>query len=245
MLKRLHRPLVAIAGLTGAVLILSASPRGATVKFFPDDPIPREPASQDASNVQPWDIDLFWDLSLNMFTRPGDPAVNVKAGNVNTIDEVPDSSWFTNRIGVHPVSVEEATRGPLAGSGPAPGQLTIIAAKEAGVAPGFTVRDTKGEMWFVSFDGKGFPEAATGAILVANKLFWALGYWQVENHPARIDPSTLVIDPAATFRPPSGNKRAMKMRDVEEVLRRAHRSPDGTYRAVAARLTIRFRKIRE
>ena len=235
MLQRLHRPLLAIAGLTGAVLILSASPRGATVKFFPDDPIPREPASQDASNVQPWDIDLFWDLSLNMFTRPGDPAVNVKAGNVNTIDEVPDSSWFTNRIGVHPVSVEEATRGPLAGSGPVSGQLTIIAAKEAGVAPGFTVRDTKGEMWFVSFDGKGFPEAATGAILVANKLFWALGYWQVENQPARLDPSTLVIDPAATFRPPSGNERAMKMRDVEEVLRRAHRSADGTYRAVAAR----------
>ena len=35
----------------------------------------------------------------------------------------------------------------------------------------------------MSFDAEGFPEAATGAILVANKIFWALGYWQVENYP--------------------------------------------------------------
>ena len=47
---------------------------------------------------QEWDIDLFIDLAINLFGRPGDSTPDVRARNVNTIDEVPDSSWFTNRI---------------------------------------------------------------------------------------------------------------------------------------------------
>ena len=34
----------------------------------------------------------------------------------------------------------------------------------------------------LSFDANGYPEAATGAILVADELFWALGYWQAESY---------------------------------------------------------------
>jgi hypothetical protein len=227
----LSTTLASIAVLT----ILAAGPRTAAPRFFGDDPLQREPETQDASKVQEWEIDLFWDLALNLFGRPGDPSPDVKARNVNTIDEVADSSWFTNRIGVHPVTVEAATRGPLAGDGPAPGRWSVIRAKEAGAAPGFTIRDSKGDTWFVSFDSKGFPEAATGAILVANKIFWTLGYWQVENHLVRIDPTTLDISPDAKFTPPSGKRRDMKMRDIEGVLDRSHRSDDGKYRAVAAR----------
>ena len=50
------------------------------------------------------------------------------------------------------------------------------------VAPGLHDGDSRGDIWFVSFDGAGYPEAATGAILVANTIFWTLGYWQVENY---------------------------------------------------------------
>ena len=71
---------------------------------------------------QEWEIDLFIDLATNLFGRPGDPAPDVRARNVNTIDEVPDSSWFTNRILAHPLSTAELVRGPLTGSGPAPGR---------------------------------------------------------------------------------------------------------------------------
>src|SRR5262245_27150986 len=99
---------------------------GAAGKFYPDDPILREPETRDASKAQPWEIDLAWDLVTNLFTRPGDPAENVRAKNINTIDEVPDSSWFTNRILAGPLSVEAVVRGPITGSGPAPGIWTII-----------------------------------------------------------------------------------------------------------------------
>ena len=218
-----------------AALALSDTPSGAAVKFYGDDPLQREPETQDAANVKEWEIDLFWDLALNMFSKPGDPAPDVKARNVNTIDEVPDSNWFTNRIGTRAVSIEEAVRGPVTGNGPAPGRWLISRAKEAGVAPGFTIQDSRGDTWFVSFDAKGFPEAATGAILVANKIFWTLGYWQVENYLVSVKPEDLGIGESAEVTPPSGKRRPMKQSDIEEVLRRSHRSPDGAYRAVAAR----------
>jgi hypothetical protein len=107
--------------------------------------------------------------------------------------------------------------------------------KEAGFAPGFTMKDAKGDGWFVSFDANGFPEAATGAILVANKIFWALGYWQVENYLVHVKPSDLVIADTAEVRTPAGKKRKMKTGDLDDVLRRAHKSPDGSYRAIAGK----------
>ena len=97
------------------------------------------------------------------------------------------------------------------------------------------MRDAKGDLWFVSFDAKGFPEAATGAILVANKIFWTLGYWQVENFLVTVRLDQLAIADSAKARPTSGVERPMRLSDIEDVLRRSHRSPDGTYRAVAAR----------
>jgi hypothetical protein len=221
-----------------ALLILAlvtASPSGNGRKFFADDPLDREPETQNAANVQEWEIDLFYDLAENLFGRPGDPAPNVRARNINTIDEVPDSSWFTNRILARPLSLDDVVRGPLTDSGPAPGTWSVVRPKQAGAAPGFSMTDAKGDLWFVSFDAKGFPEAATGAILVANKIFWALGYWQVENHLISIRPDQLVVSEAAKVTPMSGKPRRMRVDDIEDVLGRAHRSADGSYRAVAAK----------
>jgi hypothetical protein len=235
MLKQLRLIVSALSTIACVFALHASTPRGATMRFYGDDPLQREPETQDASRVQEWEIDLVWDLAENLFGNPGDSTPGVRARNVNTIDEVPDSNWFTNRILARPLSVEEAVRGPLAGGGPAPGAWSVIRPKQAGFAPGFTMHDGKGETWFVSFDANGFPEAATGAILVANKIFWALGYWQVENHLVRIRPDQLVIADTATATPPSGKPRKMKFSDLEEVLRRSHRSEDGSYRAIAAR----------
>lgn len=227
--------LAVVAGL-GLWLVAAAGSRGAAPRFYADDPLAREPETQDASTVQPWDIDLFVDLTTNLFGRPGDAALDVRAQNVNTVDEVPDSGWFTNRIGVEPLSAAQIAVGPATGAGPAPGPWTVIRPKTSGYAPGFTIRDSAGETWFVSFDAPGSPEAATGAILVANKLFWALGYHQVENHLGRITADQIRIADTAMMRLATGRRRPMMRRDVDDVLRRSHRSADGSYRAVLGRL---------
>lgn len=235
---RRHRgsPFFAGALLCGTLIAAGSSPLPAAAgRFRSDDPLPREPETQDASAAQEWDIDLFIDLATNLFGKPGTPETGVRAGNVNSIDEVPDSSWFTNRILAHPLSVDEAVRGPRAGDGPAPGPWTIVGSKDVGFAPGFTVRDSLGETWFISFDANGYPEAATGAIMVANRIFWALGYWQVDNRLARVRPEQITIGETATVAPPSGKRRPMRKSDLDDVWRRANRSPDGSYRAIAAR----------
>jgi hypothetical protein len=159
----------------------------------------------------------------------------VHAANVNTIDEVPDSSWFTNRVLARTLSSDEIARGPSAGNGPAPGPITVVAAKEVGFAPGFTATDSAGERWFVSFDANGYPEAATGAIMVANRIFWALGYWQVDNALMQIRPEQVKIGEAATFVPLSGQRRKLRASDLDAVWCRAERSGDGSYRAIAGR----------
>jgi hypothetical protein len=159
----------------------------------------------------------------------------VRALNVNTVDEVPDSSWFTNRILQHPVSIDETVQGPHTGVTPAEGPWIVIAAKEIGAAPGFTIQDANHNVWFVSFDARGYPEAATGANLVANKIFWTLGYWQPDTVLTRVHPQQVVIGDTATVKPMSGSVRQMKSEDLDDVWRRAEPSDDGSYRAVAAR----------
>jgi hypothetical protein len=222
--------------IAGLFLILAGQAlRGVDPKFYPDDPLPREPETQDAAKVQEWDVILSFDLLQNLFSAPGDRR-RIRAGNVNTIDEVADSSWFTNRIFARPITVDEAVRGPQTGPGPAAGPMTLVRPKSSGVSPGFVLRDSAGVTWFVQFDAKGFPEAATAAGMVANKIFHALGYWQTENYLASMRPEDIaVIDGGATVRTPSGRRRPFSRDDVAAVFARAHRASDGTYRMLASR----------
>ena len=205
-------------------------------KFFADDPLAREPETQDASGAQPWDIDLFYDLSYNLFVTARQTPSGIRAGNVNTIDEVPDSSWFTNRIGSRALTVEEVVRGPVVGPAPAHAKWTLTREKTAGAAPGFTAQDANGQTFFVSFDARANPEGATGAVVVATKIFWALGYNQVEYFLTSMTPESIVIGPSATTRRPSGKRSPLNQEDVREILERADRRPDGSYRVAAGRL---------
>ncbi len=218
-----------------ALLLTLSAPAAMGQKFYKDDPLAVEPETQDASGVTNRNIDLFYDLILNQFARPGIPP-GTRAQNINTIDEVPDSSWFTNRILARSMTIEDAVRGPLAGKGPAPGTLTVIRAKSEGAAPGFTVRDTAGITWFLAFDPKSNPEGSTAAAVVSMRIFWALGYHQAEYYISSLRREQLQVDKHAMFDPPSGRSRPMTIKDIDPVFARAARSPDGSYRILASRL---------
>jgi hypothetical protein len=226
---------VVLAGVVlAAVMVAGAPPRAAGPKFFDDDPIAREPETMDASGAKPWTIGLLYDLGLNLFAKPGDKRL-VRAGDVNTIDEVPDSSWFTNRVLAHPIALDDMTRGPVTQPGPAPGRLTVTRAKPAGVTPGFVMQDARGVLWFVQFDARGWPEAASGATVVSNRLFHAIGYWQTENHVAYIRREDLSIGPKAMVDTSSGRKRRLSWGDLDTVMQRAEKQRDGSYRIMASR----------
>ena len=103
------------------------------------------------------------------------------------------------------------------------------------MTPGFTVRDAAGQVWFLKFDPPGYRGMATGTEVVVTKLFWALGYFVPEVHLASLRPEQLTIDETATITPPSGNKRRFKQSDIDALLRKAHRDPDGSYRVIASK----------
>ena len=219
----------------GLVFAAALTAGGAGQKFYPDDPIARMADSQDASRVEEREIDLIYDTLENSFSSPGDPTPDVRAQNVNTVDEVPDSMWFTNRLGPRAMTVDELLEGPDTTEGPAPGNWTVISAKNDGVTPGFTIRDAAGVVWFLKFDPPGYRGMATGTEVVVTKLFWALGYHLPEVHLASLRPEQLTIDEAAKFTAPSGNKRRFEESDVRRLLRNAHRDPDGSYRVIASK----------
>ena len=113
-----RRPRHALAIPLVVLTLLAAGTSGAGRKFYDDDPLAREPETQDASAVKPWDISLTADLTTQSLLGSGRAGWPPRAGNVNTIDEVPDSSWFTNRIGTRPVTMDEIRRGPGDDRGP-------------------------------------------------------------------------------------------------------------------------------
>src|SRR5213075_2551387 len=144
--------------------------------------------------------------------------------------------WFTNRIGAAPLAAEAVARGVNSDTAPAPEKWVLLREKSAGSNPGFTARDANGETWFLQFDQPARPEGSTAAVEIGTKLFWALGYNQVETFITRFDPARADIDPKATVKRPSGARTPFTSDDIARVLERAARSPDGTYRASAGRM---------
>jgi hypothetical protein len=226
-----RRALFPAALLVAAAL---ASANAAQPVYFPDDPIAIDPETQDAGKVREWALSDPYDFVENTFFKPGDRTPR-RALNINTIDEVPDSSWFTNRAGVKPLTPEEVRRGPDTTSGPAPGKWTVVSGKSDGVTPGFTIRDSANVMWFIKFDPESNPEMATGAEMVATKLFWALGFHVPENHLAVLRRDNLVVGDTATIRDLTGRKRKLTESDVDELLTRGAHNDDDTFRVIASK----------
>jgi hypothetical protein len=224
------------AAIVAVILVSVALPRAASPRFYSDDPIERVPEHADASRATAIDVGLLYDLSYNLFVTAGRHSSNLHAQNVNTIDEVPDSSWFTNRLLPRGVTADEIVRGPNVGPPPNPEHWTITREKSAGYAPGFTAKDANGETWFISFDPPGSPEGATAAMMIATRIFWALGYNQIETFITTVDPARLTIDKSATIRRSNGSRTPMTRGELNAILARAARNADGTYRAAAGRL---------
>jgi hypothetical protein len=203
------------------------------VRFYPDDPIGRDPETQDASGVARTPTSAAYDLLENSFLDAGDTETK-RAVNVNTIDEVPDSSWFTNRAGSRPLSIEQIVRGADRGSGPA-GRWQVTAVKAEGVTPGFTIRDETGEIYWIKFDPKSNPEMASGAEVISTKLFHAFGYHVPENYLATVRREDLAIAAGALAKDEDGRDEPMRWRHIDAILEKAARGDDGSYRVLASR----------
>ena len=74
---------------------------------------------------------------------------------------------------------------------------------------------------------------------VATKIFWALGYNQVESFLTTFDPKHVEIDPKATIAGRPARERPSPRTTSNAILEQVARKPDGTYRVFAGRLHSR------
>ena len=230
-LKSRLRTGVALLGVLSVASLASIIGGAATPRFLPDDPIQVERDTEDASGMRNHEPNLFVDFAYNTLTG-GKPRSSPRAGNINTVDDLPDSSWFTNRRGL---TAADVARGPNRSEGPAPGAWTVTSSKSDGVTPGFTVKDANGQRWFLKFDPPGMRGMATGTEVAVTRLMWALGYNVPENHIAYLRREQLVVGDGAKFTTAAGTTRGLRQGDIDQLLERAGRDADGRYRIVASR----------
>jgi len=221
-------------------LVVAAGPgvRSAAPRFYPDDPIwSDDDRAFDASEVVPIEDTNGYDFVVNTFTSPGERR-DVRAMNVNTVDEVPDSSWFTNRIGRFgpAFTAAEAVRGPDTLAGVSLQGWVVSGGKSTGVQPGFRMTDPSGQLYQIEIDPPSNPELASAAEIIGTAFYHAIGYNTVDVYLADLDRSALTISERATIRDPlNGKRRPLKRSDLDLVFERAARRPDGRYRVLVSR----------
>jgi hypothetical protein len=169
-------------------------------------------------------LDLGY-LGLKMTYRP--------ALNVNAWDEVPDSSWFVNRIGRRTVSVEELLAG-APGVAPRPGKWEVNRLKTQGYTPGVRFRDSAGEGFLLKLDLAAAPERNSAADEIGSLLMHAAGYYAPQNTIVTFRPSDLALAADAKFEDMLGRRRPMTQNDLDAVIANLPRREDGTIRALAS-----------
>lgn len=161
----------------------------------------------------------------------------VEAQNVNNFDEVPDSTWFTNRHAFARLLQDDLARGAGIGEGPSPrGGWTAISAKESlGSTPGFVIRDEKDDVYLLKFDPPLHPEMTTASEMISSRFLYAAGYHVPEHYLVDVDPRRIVVGPTAKFRGRYHVPRPMTDDDIKAILERVPHRPDGTIRAMASK----------
>jgi len=172
-------------------------------------------------------------LATRQITRAMELRDREPAHNTNALDEVPDSSWFTNRIGIRDLSPEAATRGPMVDGLPQL-PLHVVAGKGGGMNPGFIVEDETGRRFIIKFDTKDYPQMQTGTNVIVNRIFWTLGYNVPQDTLFVFGRDDLLIADGAVRSNELGRKKPVTGEWLDRVLADSPRTLDGRYRATAS-----------
>jgi hypothetical protein len=186
-----------------ALALLSFVACGAETKFPLRDPMWRdtdlasvnvrcrnEPTAKDPQHIacapEPYDATIYWDAADNLVFRQVSEALGIvtshESVNVNSLDEVPDSSWFTNRIGINALTPEELAMNACSSEQlldpeqAKPGSWVIDKGKGKGSTPGFRINVAGKGKYLVKVEGVGLPERQVAATIIGEAVFWAAGY---------------------------------------------------------------------
>ncbi len=204
------------------------------------------PSPQESEEFQIWDgtqmITIYQvekalnlNLALREIGKPFQLSKNRQADNVNALDEVPNSSWFTNRHFHNRMSLEALAQGSNITDGPDKnGKWTITRGKFEGGTPGFTIKDSKGDYYLVKLDAPKYQEMGSSAEVITTKILYACGYNVPQNTAESINPDIFEIGETANVLE-WGKKRKMTEQDLEEMLKNTPRDENGKIRVLASK----------
>lgn len=181
---------------------------------------------------------LVWDSVDSSAFRPATAFLSAKRGgdalDVNALDEVPDSSWFTNRLGVTPEQMFAGycAAGKLPDESGPDGSWMVDHGKDNGANPGFRVK-TGGVKYMLKID-ESQGERATAATAIATRLYHAAGYWAPCDAIVYFRRALLKVAPNLTVQANSGAKKPFDEAALDRVLAAAPRRGE-TFRAAASR----------
>lgn len=173
-------------------------------------------------------------LVINQASRALELHDDEPAHNTNALDEVPDSTWFTNRIGVRDLTPEEVATGPVV-DGPPQKPLKVVSGKIGGGAPGFIIEDGRGIRYIIKLDTMANPRMETATGVLVNRFFWALGYHVPQDTLFRLRPEDLAIAEGARYKNDLLEKKPIDRAFIDSVFAIAPAEADGSYRALASR----------
>ena len=159
-----------------------------------------------------------------------------RALGVNALDEVPDSTWFTNRIGIRDLTLDELRTGPARIGNPELHRpWTVRSNKSGGTEPGLIITDARGARFLIKFDTVPHcPEQETATHVIVGKLLWATGFNVTDDYVVYFRPDDLVLAPDATAKDVFGNKHPMSQSELHQMLQQVTSEPDGRIRALAS-----------
>ena len=132
---------------------------------------------------------IYWDGTDSLIFRPLTDALGVVTSgelvNVNSLDEVPDSAWFQNRLAVRAVSDDELRLGAcsrdqiLDPASAADGTWIIDKGKGEGSTPGFRVIVPGRGKYMLKSDAPQDhqPERMAAASKMGSSIYHAVGYY--------------------------------------------------------------------
>jgi hypothetical protein len=171
------------------------------------DPTAKDPhhiSCAPAAYVSP----LTWDGADNIAFRPFAEMwaleASTEAPNANSLDEVADSAWFTNRIGVRPMTIEELTQAAcdpsqvIEDAENAPdGSWIIDHGKDDGATQGFRVK-IPGKGKFLLKSDAPFVERSTAASAVGAAAYNAVGFYTTCERVVYVRRSVFKLTPGLT-----------------------------------------------
>jgi hypothetical protein len=227
--------------------VLIAAACAAPVRFTVRAPVWRDRDDAPIATPKPRDTLVEWPAIRQTVFLPLDRVLGLdyaeEAMDVNSFDELPDSSWYADprrdpaRPDAPPAALgAERLRWGAASPDDVPQPpYRVVKGKSVGATPGFVIEDARKVRYLLKLDGKERPGLATSTEVVVSRLAWACG-WRV---PAEVmfafRREDLTLSPRATVKDRWDRAQPFEVARLDAVLAGAAARPDGSYAALASR----------